>query len=61
MKSKKVVILATSILLIISIGVYSQFLNEIDKKTLGSTIVKNRHIIHISNNLKCPKKIFSYE
>jgi len=38
-----------------------QFLNKIDKKTLGSTIVKNRHIIHISNNLKCPKKIFSYE
>ena len=30
MKSKKVVILATSILLIISIGVYSQFLNEIE-------------------------------
>ena len=30
MKSKKVVILATSILLIISIGVYSQFFNELE-------------------------------
>mgnify|MGYP006429929953 FL=1 len=30
MKSKKVVILAASILLIISIGVYSQFLNELE-------------------------------
>ena len=30
MKSKKVVILVTSILLIISIGVYSQFLNELE-------------------------------
>ena len=30
MKSKKVVILAASVLLIISIGVYSQFLNELE-------------------------------
>ena len=30
MKSKKIVILAASILLIISIGVYSQFFNELE-------------------------------
>ena len=55
MKSKKVVILATSILLIISIGVYSQFLNEIEdspiqEKEKDSPIQEDQKYIPITIN-----------
>ena len=55
MKSKKVVILATSILLIISIGVYSQFLNEIEdspiqEKEKDSPIQEDQKYLPITIN-----------
>ena len=55
MESKKIVILAASILLIISIGVYSQFFNELEgtpiqEEEQGIPIRENRRKSISANN-----------